>query len=283
MADETPLSVIDDAVVTFKSESTLPAATAPDPVITPDPEPKATEVQADSVPEEDAPAKDSKKKPWFQERINELTREKHDALRELERLKAEKTAINPSLPAGERPKLEDFDFDTETYTAAVAEWTVKRVREAEQAEIKKVQEVEHQNERASQFKDRLAQFEERAPGVWQKVITTDMPTPPELLEIVQARPAGFELAAYLAENVEEAREIAALSPTLRAAEYAVIERSLRSEKTEKAIPPKPLVTRAPPPVPTLKPKASIQIPSELMTPEDRIRQWRAEGKFKRRP
>ena len=61
MADETPLSVIDDAVVTFKSESTLPAATAPDPVITPDPESKATEVQADSVPEEDAPAKDSLK------------------------------------------------------------------------------------------------------------------------------------------------------------------------------------------------------------------------------
>lgn len=290
MTDETslPLNDISVPTVSFKSESTLPkAANVPEP--TPE-APKAsdteqtdTEAEADSVTEADAPAKETKsaKKPWFQDRIDKLTWEKHERERELERLKAELAVKDVTKPAGDRPKLEDFDFDTENYTQAVAEWTVKRVKEAERQEQAKAQEAQARESQATAFQQRIAEFEERMPGAWQKAVTADMPVPPELQEIVQARPAGLELAAYLADNLEEAREIASLSPTLRAAEYALIERSLRTESTAKVIPPKPPVTRAPPPVPTLKPKAPVQVPLDKETPEDRIRRWKSEGAFKK--
>lgn len=281
----------DEPVLEMRSESTLPQAAKPAETVAEAPSEVPAEThaegKADSGSKEDAPANEAKppKKAWFQERIDKLTFEKHQNQREVERLKAELAATKGAQPLSkERPKLEDFDFDHEAHTEAVATWAIHKAKEAEKAEILREQEVIQHEERAVHFQQRLAEFEERSPGAWQKAITADMPTPPELQELVQEHEAGLDLAAYLADNLEEARSIAKFSPAIRAAKYLLIADKISGTSeapTKKPLPPKPQATRVPPPVPTLKPKAPVQVPPEMESTEQRIARWRTEGKFKK--
>jgi hypothetical protein len=281
----------DTPVMEMRSESTLPQAAKPAEVVADapsDPEQgTTTEDQANSGSKDDAPATETKpaKKPWFQERIDKLTFEKHQREREAEKLRAELAAVKESQPLSkDRPKLEDFDFDQEAYTEAVSTWVLRKSEESKQEEVRKAQEAAAVEERQSHFQEKLAAFEEVSPGAWHKAITADMPTPPELIELVQEHDAGLQLATYLADNLEEARAIARFSPAVRAAKYIILADRLNggeSVQAAKPLPPKPQPTRAPPPVPTLKPKAAVQVPPEMETSEQRIARWRAEGKFKK--
>lgn len=71
----------------------------------------------------------------FQKRINELTREKYDLRREIDRLKAGGTppvVSPPTTPAGE-PRVEDYDT-TEAYIKALALHSVAQAREIDREE-----------------------------------------------------------------------------------------------------------------------------------------------------
>jgi hypothetical protein len=219
---------------------------------------------APSVPEADtsAPKVPAKEDP-VQKRIDQLTREKYDALRdrdrrdyEVERLRAEleeaRSAKQPEVaPQNEFPTLEQFGFDEGKYAAAVAahysklatEQGTKAAQEALRAERERQSAETAQKtwtQREQDFKKSKPDYE----AVALKHPRDGGPTiTPSMAQIIKGSDVGPQVAYYLGENVDKANAIASLHPIDQAREIGRIEARLELAKA----PPKPAVSQAPPP------------------------------------
>jgi hypothetical protein len=218
---------------------------------------------APSVPEADtsAPKVPVKEDP-VQKRIDQLTREKYDALRdrdrgsyELERLKTEieqlRAAKQPEVATqNEFPTLEQFGFDEGKYAAAVAshysklatEQGTKAAQEALRAERER-QDAENAqktwSQRETDFKKSKPDYE----AVALKHPQDGGPTiTPSMAQIIKGSDVGPQVAYYLGENVDKANAIARLHPIDQAREIGRIEARLEAVKAAA-----PAVSKAPPP------------------------------------
>jgi hypothetical protein len=246
-----------------------PAGTAPEKT----PEQLAAEKADEAKQKEvdDAEEQAAGKKPWFQKRIDEITRARREAESRADRLErmvgqlvqrgqtppAEKPAQpEPFQPTKPRPTREQFEFDEDRYIDAVADWRYEQ-REAQLSHDRKQSaqktamgdfENYFETNRAKTMeigRQMYPDFETVISSVPGDVLTDEM-----ALAIFQTgKPA--EIVYHLAKNSTEAARIAKLPPLKKAVELGKIEAAISVRQ--------PRQSQAPPPINPLDGKSPATV------------------------
>ncbi len=239
----------------------------------------------------DAPAR-PKKKHGLQERIDEMTREKYDAIREADSLRRELDALrNPQARTDEakptqaattedRPKLEDFDYDPEAFYDALAKWRVDAELASRESKAEQRKQQETAAERAQSFKDRESAFAAEHADYYDVAYTAPVNYSEAMLEAIRDSDVAPAIAYHLANNLEDAAEISRMSPLGAAKAIGRIEAQLSAPAERRPVQPKS-VTKASAPVATLRPSAPLrkdlaELPMDDYVAE-RNRQRKAKG------
>ena len=197
--------------------------------------------------EEEAPK--PKHKPWFQERIDQLTREKYDAIRAREAVEARLTEAlaNPDAAPTKTPDVD----------ALAAEKAAEIVR-TQQFNAKCDDIYTSGKSEFEDFDDTLGNFKMLG-GLTQP-----------LLEAVTQLPDAHKVLHHLGQNMDEAARILSLAPVPMALELAKL-----SQAPAK---PRP-VSKAPPPIKPIDGQPTGAKSPDDMTMEEWI-EWR-EGELKK--
>lgn len=206
-----------------------------------------------------------KPKQTAQERIDELTKLRRDAERRAE--EAERKLADAAKPKpkaedeGEgQPKKEDGppdpskfkygDTDPE-YIRALARYETREAMKAERQE-------QERNEQLAALQrtwdERVAEFAKDKPDFAEKTGASDLPITPIMADAIRTADSGPAVAYHLAENLDEARRIAALPPFAQVREIGRLEGRLErlAEAKETQDPPNPRPSDAPKPPPQLR-------------------------------
>lgn len=220
-------------------------------------------------------------------RINELTREKYEAIRRAEAAeqRAKELEEKGQPNAGNRgaktdaqegkPTLADHDFDQEAYMDALADWRVsQRLAERDSKEQSRQKQSQEQ-EQIQQFHGRLSEFQAANPGKWEAATQAPINFTPPMLEVIATSDVGPHIAVYLAENLDRADEISRMTPFAAAAALGRLEASMGAAKPA-ATPPKPTsVTKAPPPPSTVGGGSTVRKDLASMEVADHLEAVRA--------
>lgn len=228
-----------------------------------------TPAQGDEQSGDDAPAatdegqaENPKPKKSVQERINELTREKHELAREKDRdieyWKAKALQGEVSRPAeqaqqqapeqDQEPHPDDYEYG-ELDARFIRDHATHHARQAFREEMAKEKAAAERQRLDAEFKDRVKTVAERNPD-FDEVVGENYANVAKLVTqtmgvVLSNIPEGPETAYHLAKNPAEARRIAALPDFAQAVEIGKLAQRL-------ATPAKPtakLVSDAPDPPP----------------------------------
>jgi hypothetical protein len=232
---------------------------------------------APSSPEARAPEKVSKDP--VQERIDKLTREKYDALREadlnrykveqLERMREQAARFEQEDKAEEAkasgpPTLESCGFDEAKYHAATHAYFLNIAREESSKATEQTLRAERERERAAEqqrsWKAREAEFAKSKPDYFEKAYDRSLALTNEMLAAIAESERGPAVVYHLSENREAAAAISRLPPLAQAVEIGRI-----VERLAKPVAPA-AVSQAPPP----PPKVESQAAATEKAPEDMI-------------
>ncbi|WP_140803856.1 hypothetical protein [Rhodanobacter glycinis] len=179
--------------------------------------------KAEETPTE-AEGEHAKRAPWFQKRIDELTREKWEARREAQAATALADALRNRKPEdGSQPAETPTDIDALVNRRAAEMREVEAFNEACNTTYQKGKEV-------------LPDFDEAVKG-YQLLGGLDGRR--EFLEAVNSLPNGSQIFYHLGKNLDEGAHVLALSPVKMALELTKL-----SQKLSKA----PPVSNAPAPI-----------------------------------
>lgn len=191
----------------------------------------------------------------IQERIDKITREKYDALRESDywrdrALRAQETQAKPEPVApAVAPTLEAHGYDEAKYQAALIEFAKVQAREEAKAILERERTEREAGSKRAKFEEMQAEFIKSKPDYAEKVLRNpSLAITQEMASVIMESELGPQVAYYLAENEDKARAIAQMPPIIQAREIGRIEARLEAAK---APPPKPVVSKAPPPAPKL--------------------------------
>jgi hypothetical protein len=194
-----------------------------------------------SIGEEAPPPEETTRAPEWVRELRKQNREKERRIRELE-AKLQTTAQTENKPVvlGAKPKLEDHDYDTEKFEAALADW-YERKRAADQ-EAEKARQAEQAQRDAWQA--RLESYGKARAELKVKDFEDAESTAQELLDVTQQgivvqgadNPA---LVIYaLGKNPKKAKEIAGIKdPVKFAFAVAKLEKELKVTNRKAAPPP----------------------------------------------
>lgn len=213
--------------------------------------------------EDDQP--DKPKRKGVGKRIDELTKEKHDARRAAEdatrerdywREQAQKGQQQPAeAPAQEarnetgEPTLEDSDYDLTEFQRKHYQWMRSQEKQQEQA-----------TQRQASFLEKQAAFAAENPDYHAVVSAPHVPITQQVAEIVMETDNPPAVAYYLAQNLSEATAIAQMTPHNIARAIGRIEAKLEAPPAPEA-PRQPVsktVTKAPAPVTTLSGSPAVK-------------------------
>lgn len=258
------------------SETTQPGASdgAPDTVVDPTAHevapPDTAAPPGSAEPEDtadDAGADDQPKRAkGVQKRIDELTADKHRAIREAEQwremaLRAQQQAPQPAQPAADVPLPPDLAQavgpapDPAKFPAG--EYDPEYIRAAARHDVRMDQARGVMQQRQAQARHAQAQFGAKVQSIMQTAIAADpaieatitAPDFPMAAHVVHALTDAEDpgaLLAHLAKNRADVERISKLSPMAAARELGKIEARLS------AAPPAPVPSNAPPPPRTLR-------------------------------
>lgn len=202
----------------------------------------------DSAPEaEQAP----KPKKSAKDRIDEITWEKHEALRRAEAAEAERERLAAQLAqlSAYIPQPSD-DVPPNPYDYEHGELDVNYIRDVTRYEIKLEQKAQDEQravqERHKTFSEKVSSFMAKSKEAFPDgpsnglsvFLHASTPVTEEVAELVTASDVGPKLAEYLGENIAELHRINALPAHMKGFEIARIEARL-SVPAETKPPPKP--------------------------------------------
>lgn len=222
---------------------------------TPETEPQAVvetpETESVETPD-DAGEPEEKPKGGFQRRIKELADERNHwrelALRNTQQPPPQ-PKVEPPAPAV-MPTLEQFGYDEGKYQAALIEYATKQAEQVVERRLTEAEQKRAEQARIESFAARQQEFVKRTPDFEDRVLRDPtLPITPAMRDVILDSPSGPEIAYYLATNRTQAEQIARLPAHLAALEMGRIEGRLTAVKEVKA---KPVVTKAPPPAPTIE-------------------------------
>lgn len=216
-------------------------------------------------------------------RINELTREKHDAIRERDywREQAMRTQQGsapaqqeaPQAQAAEQdagePRLEDFDFDPAAFNRAHYQWMREQERQQESTQA-----------RLTTLRERETAFEAEHPDYREVVFAPHVPITQDMAQAMLGTDNPPAIAYHLAQNLDEAAAIAKLPPIQQAIAIGRIEAQLSATASAPPPPTPPKkTTNAPPPPKTVagagQPQVSVDDPN--ISTAQRIALWKKES------
>tara|TARA_R110000823_G_scaffold225669_3_gene353426 strand:- start:784 stop:1605 length:822 start_codon:yes stop_codon:yes gene_type:complete len=183
-------------------------------------------------------------KPKLQERIDEITRQRHEAQREAAYWRGLAEAAQPKEAPAEasEPKSEDFE-DYGAYVRALAKFEAKALVKAEfeQQRTQKAQEAQ-----ATTWQQRADAAKAELPDFEKVMATSTAPMSHAMAEAIKGSDIGPKVAYHLAQNPEIADRLSRLEPMAAAREIGRLEASL-SVKTEPI--PKRITSAPVPPTP----------------------------------
>ncbi len=233
------MTQVDDFVVSSNAPETVPEAPTPEPAAESVSGAVENGVHTDSTdppldPASAAGKTHAEKKKTYQPRIDELTREKHEAQRQAESTKAELAALRQELeglkapkpkaePAEQKPKVEDFttyeewveavsDWKADLKLAAYQETTDKRFAEAQQASAASTAQRAYQEAQTRVVKagaEKFADFDATLGQQFDRGIRWS----PFVTDVVLSHPLGPDIAYALAKDDAAAERISA-APTV---------------------------------------------------------------------
>ena len=177
----------------------------------------------DHAEEEDQPA------PTWVKELRKKNREDQRRIRELE---AQLAAQAPAQTLGKKPELEEFDYDTSKYEAALADWIEKRRRYDDQLQAAKRQE-EEQNQtwqqklegyaqartelKVKDFEDAESMVAEQFNVTQQGVVIQGAENPALVIYALGKNPKKLKEISSIADPVKFAFAIAKLETQLKVA------------------------------------------------------------------
>lgn len=225
----------------------------------------------------DAPAQQSRKKPGVHQRIDELTKEKHDARRAAEDAQrerdywreqamrnpqAEQTANQPpaqAAPSDGEPSLESCDFDVVEFQRRHYKWM--RNQEKQQ---------EAEQERSRVFMEKESAFRAAHPDYDAVTRNPALPITQAVVDVLLETDDPPAVAYYLGQNPSEAAAIAQMTPHQIGRAIGRIEAKLSAPQVSEAprqVEPK-TVTKAPAPVTTLSGSPTVRKSYEEMSAKE---------------
>lgn len=204
---------------------------------------------ADGEDQTQARDKDGKftKNP-VQGRIDEITREKHEALREAEywkRMAEHNGQSDNGAEAPKKPTPDQFQ-NYDDYVEALAEFKADKKFDERMA-----QHTERQAQvvTANTFKERCAEFAKVTPDFSEVVSASRTPIAQHVGELMSDSDQGAELAYHFAKNPQALMDLNGMSPQAAARAIGRLEAGFSKKETATAppAPPTKVVTKTPPP------------------------------------
>lgn len=199
---------------------------------------------AEEPPQEAKPELQGKKRKSLQDRIDEITREKYDSIRErdaakqelaalraeLESLKQPKQEPKKSAPASGDPEPQEADFDNySAYVKAQAKWEARQeiAAEREAARVAYEQQMAQRaaQERQQKLGEKLAKAREIIPDFDSRLDPSVAVSAP-MRDFIEESDQTGALMLYLSENPQESQRLATLHPIHAIREMAKIEARL---------------------------------------------------------
>lgn len=200
-----------------------------------------TEQAATAEPPTEAKEADEPKRNRTRERIDQLTAEKHAAIREAANLKARLAALQQAPTR----QVDPNDFEGQQRES------FRQVMREEQLTSTASQLAEVQQRAAEAqfrtFQSKVDVARERIPDIDRSLQDfARLPVSEHAAEIIAESDVGAEIAHYLANNPRQAFDIHAMSPAQQGRALAQIEArvSIPTRRTSAAPPPPPMVTGA---------------------------------------
>ena len=218
---------------------------------------QSAETEQSGEESQQAETPQAKERRSAQGRINELTRQRHEAEREAaywrglaEARANEQPAKAPQQEAEKKPSAADFS-DYDTYVEALAEWKAEqKVSEA----LERRQQSSEQAKKAAEAREVAKAWTERqnaARSVFSDydavVGSADVTITPAVSDILLTSDKGPEVAYYLAKNPTVVERLNALSPTAAAREIGRLEAALEKPSVKHVVdaPAPASITRSP--------------------------------------
>jgi hypothetical protein len=178
-----------------------------------------------------------KRVPWFQKRIDEVTRQKYEEQRRADYLQGQIDALTRGAPAQpEGPPKEDQFESYEDYEQARIDFAVEQ-------RLKQARVEEQRTTVLRTYEERAAKLRETAPDFDSVVNDPTLKITPLMAEVIRESDCGPQVAYHLGTNRSEAERIASLPPHRQAAELGRLEARLTIQPKPapalKPIPPAP--------------------------------------------
>jgi len=208
----------------------------PEAVTAPEAKEPAAEVETPETTEEGQERNEKGQfKPKLQERIDEITRQRHEAQREAAYWKGIAEAAQPkAAPAdAEEPKPEAFE-DYGAYVKALAKFEAKALVKAE-FEQQRTQQA--QDAQATTWQQRAEAAKAELPDFERVMAASTAPMSAAMAEAIKDSDVGPKVAYHLAQNPEIATRLSRLEPMAAAREIGRLEASLsvKQEPTPKRV------------------------------------------------
>jgi hypothetical protein len=207
-------------------------------------QPAATE-SAETADDAGEVTEKPKQVPWFQKRIDEVTRQKYEAQREADYLRGRLEAISQPqqpAPAETPPTLEQFDYDESRYQAATAQYYEKAAERAAERVLESRTAKEREQAQIETATARLSQGHAKHPDFAETV--HDIPLTDAVQELLVNAENAADVLYAVGKDPSEARRIFSLPKYMQAVELGKVAARLESPsvKSPKPIPPAPPAT-----------------------------------------
>jgi len=206
-------------------------------------------------------------KPKLQDRIDEITRQRHEAQREAAYWRGIAEAAQPKeAPAdAEEPKPEAFE-DYGAYVRALAKFESRALVKAEFAQQRTQQQRDAQ---ATTWQQRAEAAKTELPDFEQVMSASTAPMSAAMAEAIKGSDIGPKVAYHLAQNPDIATRLSRLEPMAAAREIGRLESSL-SVKPEPT--PKRITSAPTPPTPIGSGRSTAGDPGSMS--QDDYMEWR---------
>lgn len=227
------------------------------------------------------PADDSgaaPKKNRVQERIDELTRAKHEKEREVEYWRRQAEAVKQPVQQfvePTKPTLEQCGFDDDKFEAALDQYVEQKAAyKAHQTQL-----IQQQHERQLQdykteqdFQAKSVDFANKNPDFFSTVQNPMLHITKEMAAAIKESDIGPDLLYFLGKNPEKAEEIAKKDSHRQYIELGKLQAEIATRKKPAAEP-----SKAPAPIKPISSKSSIGKTPDQMTDKE-FAKWRREHK-----
>lgn len=239
-------------------------------------QPKPEEVKAEPEAKEETPAEAATEeaadegqernekgqfKPKLQERIDEITRQRHEAQREAaywRGIAETREAKAQPAEADAEPKPEAFE-DYGAYVRALAKFEAKAIVKAELGQ----QKTQAQEEaKATTWQQRVEAVKAEIPDYDAVMSASTAPMSPAMAEAIKDSDIGPKVLHHLAKNPEIAAKLSRLEPVAAIREIGRIEASL-SVKAEAPPAPKRITSAPTPPTPVGSGRSTVGDPGKM--------------------